>query len=171
MSALESLTEVFAEGGHGDNSERFARELLAERRAEVLAEAARLADPAKPEVSFFGQYGPQVAWWLRMLVGRSEEATASATVAPELTVYRAENSAGIPLCTYTSLKAAQKHCESYARVNLFNRDDVPFRWVPDNPEDPAIWKLVARRGDSADATGYFVVVVDVATEYDPEADG
>lgn len=38
MSAFESLTEVFAEGGHGDNAERFARELLAEHRAEVLAE-------------------------------------------------------------------------------------------------------------------------------------
>lgn len=37
MSALESLTEVFGEGGHGDNSEQFARELLDEHRAEVLA--------------------------------------------------------------------------------------------------------------------------------------
>lgn len=40
MSARESLTEVFGEGGHGDNSQRFADELYAEIRAEVLREAA-----------------------------------------------------------------------------------------------------------------------------------
>lgn len=44
MSALESLIEVFGEGGHGDNAERFARELLAEHRAEVLAEDGQAYD-------------------------------------------------------------------------------------------------------------------------------
>lgn len=37
MTALESLTEVFGEGGHGENAEPFAREVLAEHRSEVLA--------------------------------------------------------------------------------------------------------------------------------------
>lgn len=44
MSALQSLTEVFGEGGHGDNAERFARELLAEHRAEALAEDGQAYD-------------------------------------------------------------------------------------------------------------------------------
>ncbi|WP_155054564.1 zinc finger Ran-binding domain-containing protein [Streptomyces blattellae] len=37
MSALESLTEVLGESGCGDNSERYARELLAEERREWSA--------------------------------------------------------------------------------------------------------------------------------------
>lgn len=37
MSALESLTEVFGESGCGDNSERYARELLAEAQREWSA--------------------------------------------------------------------------------------------------------------------------------------
>lgn len=89
--------------------------------------------------------------------------------AAPLTVYRAEHS-GTPLCTYTSLKAGQKRCESSARINLFNRNDVPFGWLPDDEDDPAIWELVERRGDVKDPTGYSVVVVDVASGYDEEAD-
>lgn len=45
MGALESLAEVFGEGGHGDNSETHARELLAEHAAEVLrAWAAKIRE-------------------------------------------------------------------------------------------------------------------------------
>lgn len=46
MSARESLAEVFGEGGHGDNSQRFANELYAKIRAEVLREAADDCDEA-----------------------------------------------------------------------------------------------------------------------------
>lgn len=60
---------------------QIAAEVLAEHRAEVLSEVAGLANPKKPEVSFFGQYGPQVAWWLRMLVGGTKKATAAAATA------------------------------------------------------------------------------------------
>lgn len=51
MSALESLTEVFGEGGHGDSSERYALELLAGHRAELLrAEASNLRKVVREEI-------------------------------------------------------------------------------------------------------------------------
>jgi hypothetical protein len=73
VSAAEHLREAIAEGCTRDDHDHIA-DHRAEVRAEVLAETAALADPAKPEVSFFGDYGPQVAWWLRMLIGRREQA-------------------------------------------------------------------------------------------------
>ena len=44
MSALQSLTEVFGESGCGNDSDRYARELLAEHRAEVLVEDGQAYD-------------------------------------------------------------------------------------------------------------------------------
>jgi hypothetical protein len=46
--------------------------------SEVLHKAADMADPEPPEVSFFGDHGPAVAGWLRMLADR--RAAASPTV-------------------------------------------------------------------------------------------
>ena len=39
-SVLQELTEVFAEGGHGDSADRHALDLLARYRAELAAEQA-----------------------------------------------------------------------------------------------------------------------------------
>ena len=131
MSALESLTEVFGEGGHGDNFEQYARD---------DAEA------------------------------REKSTAVSGDATPELTVYRAEHDSGMPLCTYTNLKAAQKHCESYVRREHPSGDVLVFDWIPDDEEDTAIWELVAQLGEDESTTGYCVAVVDVASEYDEEAD-
>lgn len=111
----------------------------------------------------FDTYSADMAAYLVGLLNADAAAPAEA-----LTVYRAEWY-GDPLCTYTDLKAAQKHCEAAARVNLFNRDDVPVSWVPDDEGDPAIWDLVERRCDVKEPTGYCVVGANVASEYDEGA--
>lgn len=53
-------------------------------RDEVLREVADMADPAAPEVSFFGgMVGPSVAAWLRMLADRAaRDAAPEATSTP-----------------------------------------------------------------------------------------
>ena len=43
---------------------------LAQQASEVLYKVADMADPEPPEVSFFGDHGPAVADWLRMLADR-----------------------------------------------------------------------------------------------------
>lgn len=86
MSARDEAVEMIRRICPAHLSADVYGQILAEKfntyRAEVLAEAAALADPKKPEVSFFGQYGPQVAWWLRMLVGRKEATAPAATATP-----------------------------------------------------------------------------------------
>ncbi|AJP04745.1 hypothetical protein TU94_28155 [Streptomyces cyaneogriseus subsp. noncyanogenus] len=61
----------------------FGAEALAQHASEVLHRVANMADPEPPEASFFGDYGPQVAAWLRrrasqkasVLVPTAEEAS------------------------------------------------------------------------------------------------
>jgi hypothetical protein len=50
---------------------------LARHASEVLEQTADMADPEPPEASFFGDYGPQVADWLRR---RAKYATQTAAV-------------------------------------------------------------------------------------------
>jgi len=87
-----------------------------------------------------------------------------------LTVYRAEYDPGVPLGTYTNLKAAQQHCETFVRCEEADGDRLSFDWIPDDEDDPAIWELVVQRGEDETTTGYCVAVVDVASAFDEEAD-
>lgn len=52
---------------------------LAKHAAEVLERTADMADPEPPEASFFGDYGPQVADWLRR---RADYAVRDASATP-----------------------------------------------------------------------------------------
>lgn len=156
-----------------------ARLRLDAHRAEVLAEGAEAIDVKQDEYEAeerqrFGHLDHEtvlqreaVRDMAALLRQMADEGKATAPAAT-LTVYRAEWY-GDPLCTYTNLKAAQKHCEAAARINLFDRDDVPVSWTPDDEDDPAIWDLVERRGDVKEPTGYCVVGASVASEYDEGA--
>lgn len=170
MNAPEQ-TEYIVQGlrMQGAMYEEDARAFLAEHDAGVreraLAEAAAFV--GNDDTCGCGGcstcYGRHLAAGLLAMAG--EKATAPAET---LTVYRAEWY-GDPLCTYSNLRAAQKHCEAAARINLFNRDDVPVSWIPDDEDDPAIWDLVERRGDVKEPTGYCVAGADVASEYNEGA--
>ncbi|MFE1451941.1 hypothetical protein [Streptomyces olivaceoviridis] len=52
---------------------------LAKHASEVLERTADIADPEPPEASFFGDYGPQVADWLRR---RATDARRTPAVLP-----------------------------------------------------------------------------------------
>ena len=83
--------------------------------------------------------------------------------------YRAEqHAAGLILCTYSNLAAAQAHCEDWARLELGSAPT--FDWIPDDEDDPAVWELVAQTGDEESETGFSVTVADIAAEYDPDGD-
>lgn len=75
MSAIDQLVEYVAgllddNGGASEPDHAIRADLLpilSLARAEAIREVATLADPAAPEVSFFGIYGPQVAAWLNQI--------------------------------------------------------------------------------------------------------
>ncbi|WP_433406914.1 hypothetical protein [Streptomyces sp. CA-146814] len=86
------------------------------------------------------------------------------------TVYRAEHDT-IPAGLYTTEAEARRHCES--RV----RDEYPvgvalfFDWIgdEDDPEEPRELVVQVGRGDEV-PTGYAVVPLEVADEFDPDAE-
>lgn len=76
-----------------------------------------------------------------------------------------------PLDTYTNAEAARMHCEADA-VNHnpeFDKGHV-FDWLGDESEPDAPYELVVAKDGIEDITEYTVTRVEVATEYDPEAD-
>ncbi|WP_416975607.1 hypothetical protein [Streptomyces sp. 4F14] len=84
--------------------------------------------------------------------------------APALTVYRAQWDS-IPLDFYTTPDAARAHCETHARRDL---PDAAFDWVTD-PDD-GVAELVATVDGEQGPTGYEVTPLEIASEYDEEAD-
>jgi hypothetical protein len=92
---------------------------------------------------------------------RAEEVTAP------VTVYRAEHSdSGITLGTYANRQAARKHCETVLRRET--GDEAFLGWVPDDGSELAPEELCI--GDDVECSGYIVTPVEVASEYDEEAD-
>ncbi|MEV8042405.1 hypothetical protein AB0P02_00990 [Streptomyces griseoluteus] len=81
-----------------------------------------------------------------------------------LTVYRADWDT-IPLGTYSSVAAARKHCETHARREL---PTVTLDWIED--EEDGVAELVGRVGEEERSLGYTVTAVEIASEYDAEAD-
>ncbi|MGW3166943.1 hypothetical protein ACWC9Q_29615 [Streptomyces sp. NPDC001142] len=84
--------------------------------------------------------------------------------APEVTVYRAEYETFV-LGLYTTAAAARAHCEAFLRRD---QPTASPDWIEDDEDQVA--ELVAQIGDEERPTGYIVTVLEVATDYDPEAD-
>lgn len=75
MAAIDDLVNYVNNllenaGGALENEDEIRNDvlpILSKARQEAIREVATLADPVRPEVSFFGVYGPQVADWLNRL--------------------------------------------------------------------------------------------------------
>jgi hypothetical protein len=100
-----------------------------------------------------------------------EEATAAAaTATPELTVYRASHES-IVMGLYTTHDAARGHCETEERLSWPKGTSVAFGWVPDDSDPLSPEELVVFAGQNDESvTGYVVTPLEVASEYNAEAD-
>lgn len=83
---------------------------------------------------------------------------------PALTIYRVFWDT-LPLGQYTREAEARKHCEAHARRDL---PTAVFDWIED--EEDGIAELVAAIGQDERSTGYVVDALEIASEYNPEAD-
>lgn len=76
-----------------------------------------------------------------------------------------------PLGTYTNQAAARKHCEADAiNHNPPYETGHVFDWLEDEDEPDAAQELVVAKDGVEDPTEYTVTRLELATEYDPEAD-
>ncbi len=77
MSARDTLSSIVRQWAEQQEAAAETLDTLIDAfRVEVLREVADAADPAAPEVSWFGKYGPQVAAWLRTQAGKAAEDAA-----------------------------------------------------------------------------------------------
>ncbi|MEV2249362.1 hypothetical protein AB0I94_02195 [Streptomyces sp. NPDC050147] len=76
-----------------------------------------------------------------------------------------------PLGTYTNAEAARMHCEADA-INHNPEYDTGhvFDWLGDESEPDDPYELVIGKDGVEETTDYTVTRIEVATEYDPEAD-
>lgn len=76
-----------------------------------------------------------------------------------------------PLGTYTTSAAARRHCQGDATSNVPNPTGLSFDWLGDDtdPDEPYQLLVLIDNGDE-EATDYTVTRIEVAAEYDPEAD-
>ncbi|WP_086768136.1 hypothetical protein [Streptomyces bobili] len=91
------------------------------------------------------------------------------------TVYRAEHpDSGITLGHYGTESAARAHCEATERRSWPTGTSLSFDWIRDAlPEDDenGIAVLVVTAGQNEESTtGYIVTALELASEYDAEAD-
>lgn len=138
---LLGLAHHFTYGDGGDAAVGTALATEAQAHATLALVAAQTAPPA-----------PQL---------ETEPAVAS--------VYRATWGM-TPLGTYTNAAAAQTHCQADA----VNHDDEPesatYEWFGDAHELDDPCDLLVTKNGVQTATEYSVTRIEVATEYDPEAD-
>ncbi|MEU0808738.1 hypothetical protein [Streptomyces sp. NPDC005970] len=90
--------------------------------------------------------------------------TSEVTQPAELTIYRASHDS-IVMGLYTTAAAARAHCEADMRWDL---PSVPLDWIED--EEDGVAELVAAVGEEERPTGFVVTALEVASEYDEEAD-
>ncbi|MFI1324588.1 hypothetical protein ACH4TI_15265 [Streptomyces rochei] len=86
------------------------------------------------------------------------------TESAPLTIFRASHDS-IPMGLYTTAAEARMHCETELRREWPNS---LLDWIED--EEDAVAELVAENADGETPTGYVVEALEVATEYDAEAD-
>ncbi|WP_338699140.1 hypothetical protein V2W30_22505 [Streptomyces sp. Q6] len=86
------------------------------------------------------------------------------------TVYRAEHpDSGITLGHYGTAVAARAHCEDMERRSWPTGTNLAFDWIEDDEDRVA--ELVVTAGQNEESTtGYIVTALELASEYDEEAD-
>lgn len=159
--------------------ERAARETSPARRAAWLRLAAAEESEAVRQRLLVAEEDPRDAEGdgitRRIAPTQTLRDGDTAAEAP-LFVYRAEHpDSGITLGTYSTREAACKHCETVARRK---GSTGLVAWVPDNgdalsPEELTFFDVEYCDGDdvpSQTCTGYVVTPLEIASEYDEEAD-
>ncbi|MER6103648.1 hypothetical protein ABT115_15320 [Streptomyces sp. NPDC001832] len=114
----------------------------------------------------------QVHATLALAAAQSSPTTAVPRLETEPTVtyvYRAAWGM-TPLGTYTNQDAARIHCETDALNNSPEFDGKVFDWLGDESEPNDPYELVIGPEDDEQPTDYTVTRIEVAAEYDPEAD-
>lgn len=92
--------------------------------------------------------------------------TDAMTPAMPVEVFRAEHpDSGITLGHYGTAAAARQHCEKLARREV---PGASLDWIEDDEDRVA--ELVAAFGEDERSTGYVVTGLEIASEYDEEAD-
>ncbi|MET9098336.1 hypothetical protein [Streptomyces antibioticus] len=91
------------------------------------------------------------------------------------TVYRAEHpDSGITLGHYGAEAAARAHCEATERRSWPTGTSLTFVWIRDalpKDEENGVAELVVTAGQNEESTtGYIVTALELAAEYDEEAD-
>ncbi|MFE9906461.1 hypothetical protein [Streptomyces achromogenes] len=133
---------------------------LAAAEADLLA-VRGLLSPAggarrvPAEVQIHERVAPAVEW----LLARIAQLEAAPTA-----VFRASHGS-IVMGLYTTAAEARKHCETELRRDL---PTVAIDWIED--EEDGVAELVASVGEDERVTGYVVEALEVASEYDEEAD-
>lgn len=103
------------------------------------------------------------------------QATADAGLLTPSHVYRADSGPVQLGGPYSSLAAAQQHCEHHLAENL-DLEDYAITWVPDHEGDDAVTQLRLRRPADDPATtyvafdqrtGYAVTPFTLHTEFEP----
>lgn len=98
-------------------------------------------------------------------VVRNLRARIAELEATQGTVYRAAHDV-IVMGLYRAAAEARKHCETEARQTEAN--GAVFHWIED--EEDGVAELVAETTFGEEETGYTVTALEVAAEYDEEAD-
>ncbi|GGX02224.1 hypothetical protein [Streptomyces chryseus] len=75
-----------------------------------------------------------------------------------------------PLGTYTNSDAARAHCQADALNNSPEYEGGIFEWLGDESEPDDPYELLIAKNGADTTTDYTVTRIEVATEYDPEAD-
>ncbi|MFJ1695737.1 hypothetical protein ACIOHC_11385 [Streptomyces sp. NPDC088252] len=143
------------------------------REAERLAARAHhftYGDGADPVVGAALAAEAQVHATLALVAAQTAPAAPQLETEPAVEyVYRAAWGM-TPLGTYTNQDAARIHCETDALNNSPEFDGKVFDWLGDESEPNDPYELVIGPEDDEQPTDYTVTRIEVAAEYDPEAD-
>ncbi|MFD4569339.1 hypothetical protein ACFWOX_33880 [Streptomyces sp. NPDC058467] len=101
-----------------------------------------------------------------------QQATIGAPMQPGETVpkvYRAQHDS-IVMGLYITAAAARAHCEAEERRTWSKSTTVTFDWIEDDEDGVAELVTVTEDGETETVTGYIVTALEIASEYDQEAD-
>ncbi|MFC9847748.1 hypothetical protein ACFWFF_01360 [Streptomyces sp. NPDC060223] len=111
----------------------------------------------------------QVHATLALAAAQSPAASGAQPETTDVYVYRAAWGM-TPLGTYTISDAAREHCEADALNNSPEFAGGIFDWIGDESEPDDPYELVVAKDGVENTTDYTVTRIEVASEYDPEAD-
>jgi hypothetical protein len=121
------------------------------------------SEPEIPDRTVLADIEKACADWRTPGQGYRSDEDEPAEALP-LTVFRASHDS-IMMGLYTTAAEARKHCETELRREWPNS---LLDWIED--EEDGVAELVAESADGETATGYVVTALEIASEYDGEAD-